>query len=112
MGQGSGGVEDGGDEGEEGRPRTGGAHGADKADAVGNLAIGGSAASLDADGGVDQLTGEGRGDGQGKGTLGLGEVGTDEDLEGWRRRWRRCPSTRRCRVGPGSLTPSRSQIRT
>jgi hypothetical protein len=82
MGQGAGGFENRRRQGKEGRSRTGGAHRAGQADAECDLAEGGATAGLDADGGMDELVGEGRGDVQAERTIGFGQVRTDEDFEG------------------------------
>lgn len=81
-GQRADGFEDRRQEGEEGRPWAGGTHGSGQADAEGDLAEGGTLAGLEADSGMDQLAGERRGDGQGEHTVGLSQVGADEDFEG------------------------------
>jgi hypothetical protein len=81
VGQGAGGFEDRRRQGEEGRSRTGGAHRAGQTDTERDLAEGGATAGLDADGGVDELVGEGRGDGQTERAVGFGQVGADQDFE-------------------------------
>jgi hypothetical protein len=78
---GAGGFEDRRRQGEEGRSRTGGAHRAGQTDTERDLAEGGATAGLDADGGVDELVGEGRGDGQTERAVGFGQVGADQDFE-------------------------------
>ncbi len=75
MGKRAGGFEDRPRQRQERRSWGGGAHGAGQTDAVRHLAVDRSLASLDADCGMDQFTGERRGDGQSNCAVRLGQIG-------------------------------------